>query len=77
MIKDTDKYASLWGQVKQNKNMTYEKLSRAMRYSYKNNELKTVREQRLTYKFGPNMVNFRAKDPSDPNFEKIKSKSRK
>jgi len=77
MIKDTDKYASLWGQVKQNKNMTYEKLSRAMRYSYKNNELKTVREQRLTYKFGPNMVNFRAKDPSDPNFEKIRSKSRK
>jgi len=77
MIKDTEKYASLWGQVKDNNKMTYEKLSRAMRYSYKNNELKTVRGQRLTYKFGPNMVNFRAKDPSDPNFEKIHSKSEK
>ena len=39
MIKDTDKYASLWGKVKDNNKMTYEKLSRAMRYSYKNNEL--------------------------------------
>jgi len=77
MIKDTDKYASLWGKVKDNNKMTYEKLSRAMRYSYKNNELKTVRGQRLTYKFGQNMVNFRAKDPSDPNFEKIHSKSQK
>ena len=30
-IKDTTAYAMLWGRVKQNKNMTYEKLSRAMR----------------------------------------------
>merc|ERR1719429_704346 len=54
MIKDTDKYASLWGKVKDNNKMTYEKLSRAMRYSYKNNELKTVRGLKLTI-FWPNL----------------------
>jgi len=71
MIKDTTAYAKLWGKIKQNNNMTYEKLSRAMRYSYKNDELRMVPEQRLTYKFGPNMVNFRAEDPDDPNFELV------
>jgi len=69
MIKDTATYAKLWGKVKMNSNMTYEKLSRAMRYSYKNDELRMVPEQRLTYQFGANMVNFRAEDSADPNFE--------
>jgi len=69
LIKDTAAYAKLWGKVKQNNKMTYEKLSRAMRYSYKNDELRMVPDQRLTYKFGANMVNFRAEDPEDPNFE--------
>jgi len=73
-IKDTAAYAKLWGKVKGNPNMTYEKLSRAMRYSYKNQELHMVPELRLTYKFGKNMVDFRAKDSSDPNFEKIHRK---
>lgn len=68
MIKDTVAYAKLWGKVKGNDNMTYEKLSRAMRYSYKNDELRMVPEQRLTYQFGANMVNFRAENPEDPNF---------
>jgi len=69
MIKDTVAYAKLWGKVKENDNMTYEKLSRAMRYSYKNDELRMVPEQRLTYQFGANMVNFRAENPEDPNFK--------
>jgi len=69
MVKDTTTYAKLWGKVKENSNMTYEKLSRAMRYSYKNDELRMVPEQRLTYQFGANMVNFRAENPADPNFE--------
>jgi len=73
-IKDTATYAKLWGKYKGNPNMTYEKLSRAMRYSYKNQELHMVPELRLTYKFGRNMVNFRAADAKDPNFEKIHSK---
>jgi len=70
-IKDTAMYAKLWGKVKQNDKMTYEKLSRAMRYSYKNDELRMVPEQRLTYKFGANMVNFRAENPEDPNFQQF------
>jgi len=69
MIKDTVVYAKLWGKVKGNDNMTYEKLSRAMRYSYKNDELRMVPEQRLTYQFGANMINYRAENPEDPNFE--------
>jgi len=75
MIKNTSLYANLWGKVKQNSNMTYEKLSRAMRYSYKNDELRMIPDQRLTYKFGANMVNFRAEDPTDPNFELLHQKS--
>eukprot|EP00092_Neocalanus_flemingeri_P011810 GFUD01012733.1.p1 GENE.GFUD01012733.1~~GFUD01012733.1.p1 ORF type:complete len:340 (+),score=85.19 GFUD01012733.1:237-1256(+) len=74
LIKDTAAYAKLWGKIKQNTNMTYEKLSRAMRYSYKNDELRMVPEQRLTYKFGPNMVNFRAEDPEDPNLKLVHRK---
>ena len=93
MIKDTVAYAKLWGKIKHNDNMTYEKLSRAMRwvkiilrsfnkiyllflsrYSYKNDELRMVPEQRLTYKFGENMINFRAENPEDPNFELIHQK---
>eukprot|EP00092_Neocalanus_flemingeri_P004777 GFUD01005143.1.p1 GENE.GFUD01005143.1~~GFUD01005143.1.p1 ORF type:complete len:346 (+),score=90.90 GFUD01005143.1:199-1236(+) len=75
LIKDTAAYAKLWGKIKQNTKMTYEKLSRAMRYSYKNDELRMVPEQRLTYKFGPNMVNFRAENPEDPNFELVNKTS--
>jgi len=74
MIKDTATYAKLWGKIKHNDNMTYEKLSRAMRYSYKNDELRMVPEQRLTYKFGENMINFRAENPEDPNLELIHKK---
>lgn len=50
-ITDTAKYAKLWGERKKNKTMNYEKLSRAMRYYYKNGELEAV-EKRTTYKFG-------------------------
>lgn len=74
-IKDTIAYAKLWGKVKENDNMTYEKLSRAMRYSYKNDELRMVPEQRLTYQFGASMINFRAENPEDPNFDLVHKKS--
>jgi len=70
-IKDTAAYARLWGKVKHNQKMTYEKLSRAMRYSYKNDELRMVPEKRLTYRFGSNMLDFRAEDKDDPNFTKF------
>jgi len=47
-ITDTAKYARLWGERKKNPSMNYEKLSRAMRYYYKNGELSAV-EKRTTY----------------------------
>lgn len=42
--------AELWGQQKNRTNMTYEKLSRALRYYYKMNIIKKVAGKRLTYK---------------------------
>merc|ERR1712130_554021 len=62
-------FAQLWAKVKKNPAMNYEKLSRAMRYYYRNKEIEMVKGERLTYKFGPNMRDFRAKDRNDPNFQ--------
>jgi len=42
----------VWGERKKNPSMNYEKLSRAMRYYYKNGELEAV-DRRTTYQFGP------------------------
>merc|ERR1711994_353478 len=61
-------FAQLWAVEKKNPAMNYEKLSRAMRYYYRNKEIEMVKGERLTYKFGPNMRDFRAKDRHDPNF---------
>uniref|UniRef100_A0A3P8W1U9 ETS homologous factor n=1 Tax=Cynoglossus semilaevis TaxID=244447 RepID=A0A3P8W1U9_CYNSE len=46
--------AQLWGRKKNNSSMTYEKLSRAMRYYYKREILERVDGRRLVYKFGRN-----------------------
>ncbi|XP_043206146.1 ETS homologous factor-like, partial [Amphibalanus amphitrite] len=47
--------ARLWGSRKgYETNMTYEKLSRAMRYYYKPGILEPVVGRRLVYAFGPN-----------------------
>lgn len=70
-VTDSVKYAELWGEVKRNPNMNYEKLSRAMRYYYKNKEISMVAGERLTYAFGPNMRDFHARNKEDPNFEYI------
>ncbi|KAK6191588.1 hypothetical protein SNE40_003238 [Patella caerulea] len=43
--------AQLWGGFKNNENMTYEKLSRAMRHYYKRGLLERVEGRRLVYKF--------------------------
>ncbi|KAK3596166.1 hypothetical protein CHS0354_000196 [Potamilus streckersoni] len=45
--------AKLWGSKKGNAKMTYEKLSRAMRYYYKGKVLAPVIGKRLVYSFGP------------------------
>ena len=55
----SDKVAKMWGERKQNPKMTYEKLSRAMRYYYKSKVLLPVFGRRLVYKFGPNATGWR------------------
>ncbi|XP_063149289.1 ETS-related transcription factor Elf-5 isoform X2 [Candoia aspera] len=49
----SDALAKMWGQRKKNDRMTYEKLSRALRYYYKTGILERV-DKRLVYKFGKN-----------------------
>merc|ERR1711874_96954 len=66
---NSNAFAQLWAVEKKNPAMNYEKLSRAMRYYYRNKEIEMVKGERLTYKFGPNMRDFRAKDRNDPNFQ--------
>merc|ERR1712198_731970 len=66
---NSNAFAQLWAKVKKNPAMNYEKLSRAMRYYYRNKEIEMVKGERLTYQFGPNMRDFRAKDRTDPNFQ--------
>ncbi|XP_043562212.1 ETS homologous factor isoform X5 [Chiloscyllium plagiosum] len=54
--------AQLWGKKKNNSSMTYEKLSRAMRYYYKREILERVDGRRLVYKFGKNAHGWRHYD---------------
>ncbi|KAG7155451.1 ETS homologous factor-like [Homarus americanus] len=49
---DPKKAASLWGDLKENPKMSYEKMSRALRYHYTSEALDVVRNRRLVYKFG-------------------------
>ncbi|XP_041074010.1 ETS-related transcription factor Elf-5-like [Polyodon spathula] len=50
-VVNSEELARGWGQRKKNDRMTYEKLSRALRYYYKNGILEHV-DRRLVYKFG-------------------------
>ncbi|XP_077143120.1 ETS homologous factor isoform X1 [Ranitomeya variabilis] len=54
--------AQLWGKKKNNSSMTYEKLSRAMRYYYKREILERVDGRRLVYKFGKNARGWKEND---------------
>ncbi|XP_023697836.1 ETS homologous factor [Paramormyrops kingsleyae] len=54
--------AQLWGKKKNNSSMTYEKLSRAMRYYYKREILERVDGRRLVYKFGRNARGWKESD---------------
>ncbi|XP_068598866.1 ETS-related transcription factor Elf-3 [Brachionichthys hirsutus] len=54
--------AQMWGQKKKNSSMTYEKLSRAMRYYYKREILERVDGRRLVYKFGKNSSGWKAEE---------------
>ncbi|XP_075703332.1 transcription factor ETV7-like [Rhinoderma darwinii] len=50
-IVDPNKLAAFWGNHKNRPNMTYEKMSRALRQYYKINLLKKEFGQRLTFRF--------------------------
>ncbi|XP_014388883.1 PREDICTED: ETS-related transcription factor Elf-3, partial [Myotis brandtii] len=54
--------AQLWGQKKKNSSMTYEKLSRAIRYYYKREILERVDGRRLVYKFGKNSSGWKEEE---------------
>uniref|UniRef100_A0A673L701 ETS homologous factor n=2 Tax=Sinocyclocheilus rhinocerous TaxID=307959 RepID=A0A673L701_9TELE len=63
--------AQLWGKKKNNSSMTYEKLSRAMRYYYKREILERVDGRRLVYKFGRNARGWRIKYNNNNNYQII------
>ncbi|XP_029639064.1 transcription factor ETV6-like [Octopus sinensis] len=48
--------ANVWGELKNNDNMNYEKLSRAMRHYYRRGILERVEGRRLVYKFSRNAI---------------------
>uniref|UniRef100_A0A5S6QU90 ETS domain-containing protein n=1 Tax=Trichuris muris TaxID=70415 RepID=A0A5S6QU90_TRIMR len=58
-IVESEKMAQLWGLKKNNSRMTYEKLSRAMRYYYNSKLILPVSGRRLVYKFGPNAIDWK------------------
>ena len=69
-VNNTADFAKTWGLMKSNRNeeMTYEKMSRAMRYHYgsekqgRKGHLAMVKEKRLVYRFGELAVNWRTDD---------------
>ncbi|XP_030033750.2 ETS homologous factor [Manduca sexta] len=65
-----DEVAKLWGKMKQNDNMTFEKFSRAMRYHYRQSVLVSVPTARLVYQFGSKGPDI---NTDNPNFVKVKT----
>ncbi len=69
-VTNTSEFARTWGLMKRNRSeeMTYEKMSRAMRYHYGNarqgrrGHLAMVKEKRLVYRFGELAVKWRKGD---------------
>ncbi|KAJ9583938.1 hypothetical protein L9F63_021712 [Diploptera punctata] len=67
----SEKVARLWGTIKANPKMTYEKLSRAMRYYYRSKVLLPVLGRRLVYKFGPTATGWRTPNPNFKNKDSL------
>ncbi|KAL8624677.1 hypothetical protein ACOMHN_038223 [Nucella lapillus] len=53
-LNNSKSIAHMWGMRKNNVHMTYEKLSRALRYYYHRRILEPVLGKKLVYRFGPN-----------------------
>lgn len=79
---DAEEVARLWGLRKNKNNMTYDKLSRALRYYYDKNIIKKVSGQKFVYKFvsqpDPSLAEGlrngeegQRRDISDPNGQSI------
>lgn len=79
---DSEEVARLWGLRKNKNNMTYDKLSRALRYYYDKNIIKKVSGQKFVYKFvsqpDPSLAEGlrngeegQRRDISDPNSQSI------
>ncbi|XP_010777181.1 ETS domain-containing protein Elk-3 [Notothenia coriiceps] len=79
---DSEEVARLWGLRKNKNNMTYDKLSRALRYYYDKNIIKKVSGQKFVYKFvsqpDPSLAEGlrngeegQRRDISDPNGQSI------
>lgn len=68
-IIQADKLAALWGLQKNRISMTYEKLSRGMRYYYSNNIIMKEQSKRLLYRFmrSPDEIRRNMKHPLDSN----------
>ncbi|XP_022082875.1 ETS homologous factor-like isoform X3 [Acanthaster planci] len=68
---NSEAVATMWGRKKNNPQMTYEKLSRAMRYYYKREILERVDGRRLVYKFGKNAAGWREAAGLDSDTESM------
>lgn len=58
-----DEVAKLWGRKRNNKKMSFDKFSRAMRYHYKQEALVSVPSARLVYQFGRKGPDYRKSKP--------------
>jgi len=65
-FKESAEVAKIWGLHKNNKNMTYEKLSRALRYYYQRDMLIRVPGRRLVYQFGEKAYGWREGEKREP-----------
>ncbi|XP_041373157.1 ETS-related transcription factor Elf-3-like isoform X2 [Gigantopelta aegis] len=64
---DPDEVASRWGSRRNRRNMTYDKVSRALRYYYDRLILNKVQGKRYTYKFNFKMLLKMQKHYTDPS----------
>ena len=69
IIKDPDKLAQMWGEVKQKSAMTYAKLSRGLRYYYDKGIMTKIAGKRYGYRFteASRIVNYFQKSPGFPD----------
>lgn len=68
---DSKQAAKLWGQRKNKRNMTYEKMSRALRYYYDRQIMYHIDGQKLMYRFGDGARDCHADTVNDEDQENV------